>query len=173
MVDQSKPKAYAPDMKIIYKTGDLMQATEPFILHGCNALGKMGKGVALLIKERYPVVFERYEAEFLEHGLHLGQVIWVETDGHTILNAITQQGARKHYDPDGVVYVDYENGVRKSIRSINASFIETEFPDAAVALPLIGAGLAGGHWPTIAAIIEEESTAFQPVVYLYDGKIPT
>jgi len=32
-------------------------------------------------------------------------------------------------------------------------------------MPKIGAGLAGGDWNVIAAIIEEEFTAVQPIVY--------
>jgi hypothetical protein len=41
-----------------------------------------------------------------------------------------------------------------------------------VAFLLIGAGLANGSWTLIYGIIEEESTNFQPIVYLYDGRIP-
>jgi hypothetical protein len=32
-------------------------------------------------------------------------------------------------------------------------------------MPMIGAGLGGGDWHRIAAIIQEESQHFQPVVY--------
>ena len=35
-----------------------------------------------------------------------------------------------------------------------------------VAMPLIGAGLANGEWAKIARRIEEESTNYQPIVYV-------
>lgn len=33
-------------MKIIYKQGDLLSCPERVILHGCNAQGVMGSGIA-------------------------------------------------------------------------------------------------------------------------------
>ncbi len=35
-------------------------------------------------------------------------------------------------------------------------WIKKQYPGRRIGLPKIGAGLAGGDWPTIAAIIEEE-----------------
>ncbi len=35
-------------------------------------------------------------------------------------------------------------------------WIKKHYPGRRIGLPKIGAGLAGGDWPTIAAIIEEE-----------------
>lgn len=150
-----------------------MLAPEHFILHGCNAQGKMGKGVAKLIRDRYPSAFDDYFHAYETRGLSLGDVIWAQTDNHVVLNAITQKFYRKHDEPPGVVYVDYEHGIRRCMVSINQNFIDNPINDAAVAMPLIGAGLAGGHWPTIAAIIEQEATAFRPVVYLLDGVVPS
>ncbi|ESQ88967.1 hypothetical protein ABAC460_14395 [Asticcacaulis sp. AC460] len=47
-------------MKIIYKTGDLLEAPERVICHGCNAQGVMGSGIAVPIRNRYPMVFKAY-----------------------------------------------------------------------------------------------------------------
>jgi len=39
---------------MIYRQGDLVMAVEPIIIHGCNAKGVMGSGVAKAIRAYYP-----------------------------------------------------------------------------------------------------------------------
>lgn len=161
------------DMNILYKHGDLMKAVEPFIVHGCNAQGVMGSGVAKLIRDRYPQAYEEYNAAYREQGNHLflGQTIWVNTAPHAIINAVTQD---RYGRDENVVYADYD-GIRKAFQSINEAAVlgKPGFDEVtAVALPLIGAGLANGRWSIISEIIETEATKFQPVVYLVDGIIP-
>lgn len=162
-------------MKIIYKTGDLLEAEESHIMHGCNAQGVMGSGVAKLIREKYPQAFEFYAKTHREGGLKLGQTIWVKCDPHTVINAITQE----RYGTDRR-HADYP-AIRKAMKQVNAHAKMTQEIESArkvlgivdtVAMPLIGAGLAGGSWAVISSIIEDESTHFQPVVYLIDGKVP-
>lgn len=162
-------------MKIIYKTGNLLHATEKMICHGCNAQGMMGSGVAGEIRKKYPSAFETYRREYMRNGLRLGQTIWVPCNPHVVINAITQEfyGGGAAY---GTVYVDY-NAVRTVIQDLD-SVVQTQremrglLETTAIAFPLIGAGLAGGSWKKISSIIEDEALHFQPVVYLLDGKIP-
>lgn len=158
-------------MKIRYVHGNLLEAAEPYILHGCNAQGVMGSGVAAQIRARNPEVYEEYRRVYEEQGnlLHLGQTIWVRASDYTFINGITQE----FYGRDkNVVYVSYD-AVRKVIENIDlmASTFQA-WKVEAVALPLIGAGLANGDWKIISEIIEEGSINFEPVVYLYDGKMP-
>lgn len=162
-------------MEIEYVTGDLMEAPEKFIVHGCNAQGVMGSGVAKLIREKYPTAFRVYVEAYRKEGLQLGKTIWVKGVPHTVINAITQE----FYGTDRM-HADYD-AIRSAMRQINATAKVTQEIEPArnviglvdrVAMPLIGAGLAGGSWKTISAIIEEVSTHFQPVVYLIDGVIP-
>lgn len=154
-------------MDIIYKHGDLMRASEAFILHGCNAQGVMGSGVAKLIRDRYPKAYEEYAKAHKQSGLVVGECIWVETSPHTVINGITQEFYGR--DPN-VVYVSYD-GLRAVIRNINERIGQSD-GTIGVAMPLIGAGLANGRWSIISEIIKEEATNFQPVVYLVDGIVP-
>jgi O-acetyl-ADP-ribose deacetylase (regulator of RNase III) len=162
-------------MKIIYKTGDLFEAHEHFIIHSVNMRGKMGKGVAKIVRDRYPYAYDAYMLRHKSEGLRLGTTIWAKPpsgDGYTIINAVTQDDYRRHYEDDGVQHANYD-AIRSCFRQINNTAIFSielnsrwlGHPIDAIAMPLISAGLAGGDWPTIAAIIEEESTAFQPIVY--------
>lgn len=159
-------------MDIIYKHGDLMKATERFIVHGCNAQGVMGSGVAKLIRDKYPQAYNDYVDVHRVNGLLLGQTIWVNTHPHAIINAITQQDYGRDQN---VVYVSYD-AIAAVFRQINATAAmptSNAFGEIdAVAMPLIGAGLANGRWSIISKIIEEEAKNFQPVVYLVDGIVP-
>lgn len=164
-------------MKIIYKVGNLLDAEESFIVHGCNAQGRMGSGVAKAIRDRYPQAYVAYHRAYLSEGLALGQTIWAKCAPHTVINAITQE----FYGYDGRRYVDYD-AVGRAFAQIDATSQLTKRSEPAartigvvnaVAMPLIGAGLAGGDWGTIAEIIEDASTSFQPVVYvLKESDIP-
>lgn len=173
-------------MQIEYRTGNMFEGPEHVLIHGCNAKGVMGSGVAKTVRDDYPVAYDTYRDAFLQHGLRLGTVIWANCPDRQvgdrlirakrIGNAITQADFGR--DP-GRVYVDYE-AIRAVIRTVEVDVRwsqmsrDPEWHIHAVAMPLIGAGLANGHWPTIAKIIEEETQSFTPVVYVLPGqKVPT
>lgn len=168
-------------MKIIYKHADLLKCDETHLLQGCNAQGVMGSGVAKLLRDADENIFTVYRQTYEEQGnrLELGQTIWVQSKplGRTVINGITQEFYGRN---PNVVYADYD-AIRKVIRNITAHVhFQEKVPSMtrvlgrlnAVAMPLIGAGLANGRWSIISQIIEEESDGWQPVVYLIDGKIP-
>ena len=160
-------------MKIKYVHGDLMKAQEEFIIHGCNAQGVMGSGVAKLLRDADENVFTEYRKVYDAQGLKVGDVIWVPRTklGKTVVNAVTQEFYGRE---PGVVYVSYE-GLAEAMRKIDEhakSIKSFEWTKVAMALPLIGAGLAQGKWSLISEIIEQHANHWQPVVYLFDGVIP-
>jgi O-acetyl-ADP-ribose deacetylase (regulator of RNase III) len=161
-------------MKIIYKTGSLLEASEPAICHGCNARGRMRSGVAKLIRERYPTAFEVYKLSHAQHAARrmpfLGSISWVAAEPHMVINAVTQQfyGRKPNSrTPDGS-YVSYD-AIKSCVEAINGLTISRSIDR--VAFPLLGSGLARGKWSTVAEIIEA-TAEFQPVVYTIDGIVP-
>jgi O-acetyl-ADP-ribose deacetylase (regulator of RNase III) len=150
-------------MKIQYKFGDMFASDEKVIIHGCNARGVFGAGVAATMRRLHPAIYDAYMAH-TPYGLVLGRVIWAESNGLLIGNAITQDGYGRNKE---IVYADYA-AIRVALRSVNetvAGRFET------VGMPMVGAGLANGDWTIIAKIIEEEAKDFIPVVYIIDPKI--
>lgn len=148
-------------MEIIYKQGNLLECSEPWIVHGCNAQGVMGSGVAKAIKQKYPSAFRAYRAAEEVRGLTLGDLSWAEQDdGVLVFNAITQE----FYGRENKCYVDY-NAIREVVLGLNHLANTWGVIGVHVAMPKIGAGLGGGDWNFIATIIEECSYNFQPVVY--------
>jgi O-acetyl-ADP-ribose deacetylase (regulator of RNase III) len=77
-----------------------------------------------------------------------------QPDGKVIINAISQ----KDYGTEKV-QVSYW-AIANIFRNINVLNI------GEVALPKIGAGLAGGDWNVISAIIENEAKNYKPIVYV-------
>lgn len=158
-------------MEIIYKTGNILEAPENYISQGCNAQGKMGSGLAKAIYERYPEVREAYLASYRLHRKldlpFLGTIHHCHTDRHVVINMITQE----FYGYDGKLYASYE-AIESCFKLLDeeAKRRNSEPNDImpnmeAVAIPLIGCGLAGGDWNIVSEIIERNSTAYQPIVY--------
>lgn len=145
-------------MKIEYRTGDLFNTEIERIVHGCNAQGVMGSGVAAIIRDRYTLAYDLYRKEYEYRDLTLGNIIIVPSNGKVIINAITQE----YYGIDGSRYVSYD-AFSEAMSRINNFCKVNGFND--IAMPMIGAGLGGGDWNVIEAIIESELKYVQPVVY--------
>ena len=151
-------------MKIRYVKGDILEAPEFIIAHGCNAQGVMGSGVAAAIRGKYPNAYNVYSAYHKNENLTMGNVVWSFPDVPAepiVGNCITQE----FFGGDGKKYVDYY-ALRKCMQKLDALAYAMDFP--AVALPKIGAGLAGGDWDIIEEIIEESFIIAEPVVYVLE-----
>jgi O-acetyl-ADP-ribose deacetylase (regulator of RNase III) len=156
-------------MKIIYEKGDLTEADVPVILHGCNAQGVMGSGVAAAIRSKYPQAYSTYKAEHVSNGLRLGSIVWagVPITPYPVRKWIGNMITQEYFGRDGAKYVSYD-ALWECFIEVNrimgkGNTIST--PPRNVGMPLIGAGLGGGNWNVISTIIEETSTAYQPIVY--------
>ena len=125
-----------------------------YIMHGCNAQGVMGSGVAKIIRDKYPIAFQTYA---LQHPHYiLGEVIPVIVEPNlVIVNAITQE-----FFGTGVVQVDYD-AVRQACCGIK-HLVESDLIESSdIHFPFIGAGLAGGDQSTLLQIFEDEFVGFE------------
>ena len=133
--------------------GDLLQLALDgrfdLIIHGCNCQCQMGKGIALSIKKQFPEAFAADCATAKGDAAKLGTFSSAliergELSFH-VVNAYTQL----HWRGTGVK-ADYE-AIRAVMRAVKARFAGLR-----IGYPKIGAGLAGGDWGNISAIIDEE-----------------
>ncbi len=132
--------------------GDLLQLAEDgffdVIIHGCNCHCTMGAGIALGIRTRFP---EAYEADCQTVKGDMGKLGSISSarimrKGHelVVVNAYTQ------FDYAGAeLLVDYD-AVRECLLEVRKLYSGKR-----IGYPKIGAGLAGGDWRQLAAIIEE------------------
>jgi O-acetyl-ADP-ribose deacetylase (regulator of RNase III) len=146
-----------------FKKGDLLEAEEPLIVHGCNARGSMGAGVAALIRQKWPRAYDVYRSHHEAHGLTVGDVIFVEVaEGKVIANAITQQDYGRNKNRR---YVSYD-AVADCMKKVAAFAKDKGIMQ--VAMPRIGAGLANGDWAILACIIERALPTQGIAVTVYD-----
>lgn len=156
---------------IEYIKGDVTLAPEFVILQGCNAQGKMNSGVAKAIRDKWPEVFYYYSMEHEMSGLVLGLIYpafvysrddygYMDYPHKVIINGITQQYYGR--EPNRV-YVDYD--------CMFNVFLETKrlmerLNQTTLATVKIGAGLGGGDWDKIEAMIKEVFTDMWVKIYV-------
>ncbi len=150
-----------------YVIGNLLDAEQKYILHGCNAQGVMGAGVALAIKNKWPSVYEGYR-QFC-----LGQMR-VDPDTTELLGSWyivdTLEKGKQQY----VINMITQDLYLRDSRQVNYYAIARGLADLAddygnmeIALPRIGAGLGGGSWEFISQLLEdvEKMTELRFTVY--------
>ena len=132
---------------ITYKTGNLLDVSCGIIIHGCNAKGVMGSGVAAAVKNKYPKAYEAYKSFERNHGLRLGSIsICRVSNGLYVANLVTQENYGR--DPS-VKYVSY-GAILLGFEKLHECYHE----DIPFHFPMIGAGLGNGNWVTISTLIE-------------------
>jgi O-acetyl-ADP-ribose deacetylase (regulator of RNase III) len=160
-------------MKIKTQIGNLLHITNGHIVHGCNAQGVMGSGVALGVKNMYPTVFADYERIHKSTGLELGVAYPVTVDsGLVIWNAITQNiygntGRMVSYDAIETCFAQINWHLKEGGYN-NEKFLQA--PE--LHIPLIGAARGGGNWEIIREIIEQ-TVEFPVTLWLPDSTVTT
>lgn len=173
-------KSFLIEVNMInYFYGDLFSLVEDmicdgnhmhFIIHGCNAQGRMGTGFAKTLRDKYPGAYDEYRNEYLSNNnrLKVGSVVnYTHSPNLIISNAITQD----FYGYDGEKYVSYDaidsvfeelDGIAKVLKTMGG-YEEIHFH-----FPKLGAALGGGDWDVIESIIEHRVQNAQK--YLYELK---
>lgn len=135
--------------------GDLLEADLNYYCHQVNCQGKMGSGIAKSIKEKWPVVYDRYIETFnyakrfiniSDYLLGLINIVEVEKDKNVI-----NMFAQEYYGYDGRRYTSYD-----AFWSCLGE-IKTNIPkDSKIGFPKgIGCGLGGANWQVIETMIRE------------------
>jgi O-acetyl-ADP-ribose deacetylase (regulator of RNase III) len=115
------------------------------IAHGCNCFCTMGAGVAKQIARSFPEAAAADKNTMPGDRHKLGTVTMGRRQGLITVNCYTQ-----FEFGGGEDLVDYD-ALRRCMKILAATF-----PGKTIGMPHIGAGLAGGDWPRIRKIIEEE-----------------
>ena len=134
-------------MTIRYVKGDITQATENLILHGCNCFCTMGAGVARALSSKWPQILAADRKTTRGDRKKLGTFSGARVGkDQYVLNCYTQHRYgrdRKHLDNDALSRV----GDR----------------EVSIAMPYIGCGLAGGNWETDVLPLVEQHLGHLPV----------
>lgn len=141
---------------ITYRQGNLLEADVEAIVNTVNTVGVMGKGIALMFKERYPENYRAYAAACKAGEVQTGCMFVTATNElggpRWIVNFPTKKNWRNPSRPEWITQglTDLARVIReKNIRSI--------------ALPPLGCGNGGLEWMDVRSAIEQALAALDDV----------
>ncbi|RLF86115.1 hypothetical protein DRN34_03805 [Thermococci archaeon] len=127
--------------------GNILNITSGIICHQVNCCGVMGAGLALDIRNKWPVVANDYFARHNSTGVHLGDIIISHVDKVNDLYVASLAGQDQF--GKGVVFTKY-NALRMCLAKVNY----WNGRKHVIYIPVgMSCGLAGGDWDTVVGII--------------------
>lgn len=132
------------------------------IVNTVNTVGVMGKGVALLIKEKFEENYRQYRAACKRNEIEVGRMFVVRTEAsqrELLVDAskknvtenpqwIINFPTKKHWrNPSQLVWI--EEGLKDLKRVIDENVIQT------VAMPQLGCGNGGLDWKDVKPLVDE------------------
>lgn len=161
--------------------GDILTLKRGILVHGCNCFGVMGSGIARLIRDKWPGVFQVYREAHLRGRLLLGDVLPVayapEDQGSLVTFEPSEppfsEAVSRHLAgtfsglPEELIVVNamtqYDFGGDPSRVYVDYDALEAAFKRVyllsrdsglPVHFPAIGCGLANGQWSEVEKRIE-------------------
>jgi hypothetical protein len=170
-------------MTISYREGDLFQnlQAEDCIIHCNNNLAAWGAGFVVPLGENFPEAKEAYHYWFKHptdcypKDIHavmsgeptLGNIQLVNIYSRAfflrVINMIAQNGTISSDNPHPLDYQALTDCLTK-VKKYTSSATR-------IVCPLFGSKLAGGHWPTIAKIVDDVLAEYNVNVFYLD-KLP-
>ena len=152
---------------IQYVKGDATHPAGPgnkVIVHICNDVGGWGKGFVMALSAKWQEPEKQYREWFrTKENFSLGQVQFVQVEPHTwVANLIGQRDVKR--DKDGNPPIRYD-AVGAGLDKVGQFAQERA---AAVHMPRIGCGLAGGTWEEIEPLIHAHLAGRDIPVTVYD-----
>jgi len=151
--------------------GDILNCTEDIICQQVNCQGVMGSGLARQLRDKYPKMFVQYKSwckfaktpEALLGNVHFYYHDPYDT-GYPVKVIANIFGQLTYGRVPNTIYTDYE-ALATGFLKVSQMARETK---KTTAIPYgMGAGLAGGDWGTVLAMIESRETFINKFVTIY------
>jgi O-acetyl-ADP-ribose deacetylase (regulator of RNase III) len=126
---------------IRYMTGDLFASDAEALVNTVNCVGIMGRGVALQFKKAFPENFRLYEAACKRGEVQPGRMFVTET-GELSPRLIINFPTKRHWRGNSRME-DIDSGLTALCMVIRQQKIHS------IAVPPLGSGLGGLHWPDV------------------------
>ncbi|MBQ0928860.1 type II toxin-antitoxin system antitoxin DNA ADP-ribosyl glycohydrolase DarG [Ideonella alba] len=132
---------------IRYTQGNLLDSGADALVNTVNTVGVMGKGIALMFKERFATNFALYAAACKARQVKVGQMFVTETGELSRPRWVINFPTKDHWKaPSRLEWV--EAGLQDLKRVLQERQIQS------VAIPPLGAGNGGLDWPTVKSRID-------------------
>lgn len=146
---------------ITFTQGNLLEARAEALVNTVNTVGVMGKGIALMFKERFADNFRRYTAACKAKEVHTGKMFVTETgelDGpHWIVNFPTKQHWRGNSRIEWII---------EGLQDLRRFLIEYQVKS--IAIPPLGAGNGGLDWADVRLQIEAAMSDLDTEVLVFE-----
>ncbi len=146
---------------IQYTTGNLLEADVAALVNTVNTVGVMGKGIALMFKERFPDIFKDYAAACKNKRVQTGRMFVTPTGQLHGPRWVIHFPTKRHWrHPSKLEWID--EGLADLRRVLVANKIDS------VAIPPLGAGNGKLEWADVKPMIEKhlaDLPAVQVIVY--------
>ena len=133
---------------ITYTQGNLLEAPAEALINTVNTVGVMGKGIALMFKERFPQNMQQYAAACKAKTVVTGKVFVTETGELMGPRWIVNFPTKQHWkSPSKMEWIDA--GLEDLRRFILTNKVRS------IAIPPLGAGNGGLDWQQVKPRIEQ------------------
>ena len=157
---------------ITCKTGDILTEAAEALVNTVNCVGVMGRGIALQFKRAFPENFKAYAARCKRNEMRPGCVFVFETGAMVPPRYIINFPTKRHWRGKSRLE-DIESGLESLAGEIRSRGIRS------IAIPPLGSGLGGLHWPSVRTRMEAalgvlddvEIVIFEPGGAPADGRI--
>lgn len=145
-----------------YRTGDILAADTEALVNTVNCVGVMGRGIALQFKNAFPENFKAYADACARDLVKPGKMFVYETGGVTNPKFIINFPTKRHWRGKSRME-DIESGLVDLVAVLRDRGIQS------VAIPPLGSGLGGLHWPEVRKRIESALSDLRDVqVVVYE-----
>jgi O-acetyl-ADP-ribose deacetylase (regulator of RNase III) len=127
--------------------GNLLEAPAGALVNTVNEVGVMGKGIALMFSEAFPENTKAYISACEAHQVHVGHVFVTVNKELVLPRWIINFPTKKHWRGDSQIEWIHD-GLRDLVCVIREKKIRS------IALPPLGCGNGGLHWPNVRHEIE-------------------
>lgn len=141
---------------IKYRRGDILTTDAEALVNTVNCVGIMGRGIALQFKNAFPANFKAYAAACNRGEVQPGRMYVFETGRLGNPKFIINFPTKRHWRGKSRLE-DIEAGLVGLAREIRERGIRS------IAVPPLGSGLGGLHWPDVRERIEAALHGFNNV----------
>jgi O-acetyl-ADP-ribose deacetylase (regulator of RNase III) len=134
-----------------FRQGNLLDAEVEAVVNTVNTVGVMGRGIALMFKERYPENFKAYAAACKAGEVQTGRMFVTATGELSGPKWIINFPTKRHWrQPSRLEWI--EEGLCDLVRVVREKNIRS------LALPPLGCGNGGLDWRDVRPLIEHAAT---------------
>ncbi|QAU24139.1 Appr-1-p processing protein [Dyella sp. M7H15-1] len=146
---------------ITFTQGNLLEARAEALVNTVNTVGVMGKGIALMFKERFTENFRSYATACKAKEVRTGKMFVTEVNELNGPRWIINFPTKQHWRGDSKI-----EWIAEGLQDLRRFLIENEVKS--IAIPPLGAGNGGLDWAEVRPQIEEALAGLDTEIIVFE-----